>query len=63
MTSEFESDIIHTVGPVGENLEQLEWCYKCSLDLIAEHNLKPIALPCISPGVYGYPNEKTAHKL
>ncbi|CAG2164710.1 unnamed protein product [Oppiella nova] len=54
------SSIIHTVGPVGENQKELESCYKGSLDLMAEHNLKSIAFPCISTGIYGYPNEKVA---
>lgn len=52
--------IIHTVGPVysggqsGEP-ELLRSCYQNSLTLAREHNLKTVAFPCISTGIYGYP--------
>lgn len=57
----FFSDIIHTVGPVGEKPELLRNCYLNSLNLAKENGLKSIAFPCISTGVYGYPNENAAH--
>lgn len=53
--------IIHTVGPIGEIAERLDSCYCTSLRILKEHNLKSIAFPCISTGVYGYPNEKATH--
>ncbi|GBM91454.1 O-acetyl-ADP-ribose deacetylase MACROD2 [Araneus ventricosus] len=53
--------IIHTVGPVGEKPELLKNCYLNSLNLAKESGLKSIAFPCISTGVYGYPNENAAH--
>ncbi|KAJ3122491.1 O-acetyl-ADP-ribose deacetylase macrod1 [Nowakowskiella sp. JEL0407] len=54
------SHVIHTVGPVGVNPEKLESCYKNSLDLLVQHDLRSIAFPCISTGIYGYPNELAA---
>ncbi|CAG2168469.1 unnamed protein product [Oppiella nova] len=54
-------DVIHTVGPVGEKPPLLQSCYRSALDLMAENQLTSIAFPCISTGVYGYPNENAAH--
>ncbi len=55
--------IIHTVGPVwqGGNKnedEKLKKAYENSFKLALEHNLKTIAFPAISCGVYGYPVEE-----
>ncbi|KAG5886137.1 hypothetical protein JTB14_011383 [Gonioctena quinquepunctata] len=53
--------VIHTVGPMGEHPDKLKNCYSNSLKVMLGNNLKSIAFPCISTGVYGYPNLPAAH--
>ena len=53
--------VIHTAGPVGERPPLLQSCYKTALDVMANNELTSIAFPCISTGLYEYPNEKAAH--
>ena len=55
--------VIHTVGPVwhggadGE-ARQLAGCYRSCLQLADARDLRSIAFPAISCGVYGYPPER-----
>lgn len=56
--------VIHTVGPIFESDEVsrpiLAAAYRNSLELAQSQNLKSIAFPAISCGVYGYPLESAA---
>ena len=57
--------IIHTVGPIwkdGESGEReaLRSCYRECLKLAVVRNIKTIAFPAISCGVYGFPVDQAA---
>jgi O-acetyl-ADP-ribose deacetylase (regulator of RNase III) len=57
--------VIHTVGPVWQGGNQnedrlLSNCYTKSLQLAVDYQLKSIAFPNISTGVYGFPKERAA---
>jgi O-acetyl-ADP-ribose deacetylase (regulator of RNase III) len=57
--------VIHAVGPVwrggkrGED-DLLASCYRTALGLLAVRQLKSIAFPAISTGVYGFPADRAA---
>ncbi len=56
--------VIHTVGPIygqtSDDAGLLSACYFNSLTLADAHNIRSIAFPAISCGVYGYPIESAA---
>jgi O-acetyl-ADP-ribose deacetylase (regulator of RNase III) len=57
--------VIHTVGPVwqgggfGED-DLLASCYRRSLEVARNHQLRAIAFPAISTGIYGFPAPRAA---
>ena len=55
------ADVIHTVGPHGENPDALASCYLRSLELARGYGLRTIAFCCISTGKFGYPIVRAAH--
>ena len=56
--------VIHTVGPVYDLPERsaplLASAHRASLLLAIEHDLRDVAFPAISCGVYGYPLDEAA---
>lgn len=61
--------VIHTVGPIYDRAlrsspEQpeilLRSCYRRSLEVASQNNIKSIAFASISTGIYGYPHDKAA---
>jgi len=57
--------VIHTVGPVWKDgkyheKELLASCYRQSLRIASQNNIKKIAFPNISTGVYGFPKQEAA---
>ena len=61
------SAVIHAVGPVyflakrhGQHEVLLRSCYRRSLELAEQYQLKSIAFPALSTGIYGYPSDEAA---
>jgi len=57
--------VIHTVGPVWQGgragePELLAACYRRALALAEQHQVRSLAFPSISTGVFGYPIEAAA---
>lgn len=58
--------VIHTVGPIWrggryDEEELLASCYQNSLELARAHNVRTIAFPGISTGLYRFPMERATH--
>jgi O-acetyl-ADP-ribose deacetylase (regulator of RNase III) len=57
--------VIHTPGPVYQNgvkgeAALLASCYRRSLEVARAHAIESIAFPCISTGIFGYPQREAA---
>ncbi len=58
--------VIHVVGPIvryeltPELEKNLADCYRNTLDMCLEHDLKSVAFCCISTGVFHFPNKQAA---
>jgi O-acetyl-ADP-ribose deacetylase (regulator of RNase III) len=57
--------VIHTVGPVwqggdADEDQLLASCYRSSLGVAASLNVRSIAFPAISTGIYGFPKQRAA---
>ncbi len=61
--------VIHAVGPVYDrtaperSAQLLASAVRAALRMADEHNLKSIALPAISTGIFGYPMEEAAEVM
>ncbi|MCV2883507.1 O-acetyl-ADP-ribose deacetylase [Aestuariibacter sp. AA17] len=58
--------VIHAVGPIWQGGHQneaalLAQCYQRAIAVAAQHNLRTIAFPAISCGVYGFPIEQACN--
>ena len=58
--------VIHTVGPIWrggkhDEARTLANCYRNSLQLAEENEIRTIGFPAISCGAYGYPVKEAAH--
>lgn len=69
ITDDYElpaSYIIHTVGPVysgsSEDPKLLALCYRNSLKLAEENDIKSISIPALSTEAFGYPIENVAEE-
>jgi len=57
--------VIHTVGPVWRDGQQhedelLASCYRSCFALVEQHDIRTLAFPSISTGVYGFPMDRAA---
>jgi O-acetyl-ADP-ribose deacetylase (regulator of RNase III) len=57
--------IVHTVGPVWQGgghdeAELLASCYRSAIEQAEKLDVRTLAFPCISTGIYGYPADQAA---
>ncbi len=59
--------VIHTVGPIYDQLKheqcvnELKLCYSNCLKIAVKNQLNSIVFPCISTGLYGFPQKLATH--
>nr|WP_234418526.1 macro domain-containing protein [Dongshaea marina] len=58
--------MIHTVGPIWQGdthqeAEILSRCYRNAMALAEQHQLRTLAFPAISCGIYGFPIPQACH--
>ena len=61
------SHVIHVAGPVfdesQDNEALLALAVRAALDAAADHEMRSVALPAISAGIYGYPADEAARVI
>ncbi|XP_065814830.1 ADP-ribose glycohydrolase MACROD1 isoform X3 [Labrus bergylta] len=61
-------DVIHTVGPIVQGAvgkvekKDLRLCYENSLTEATKNEVRSVAFPCISTGIYGYPSKQAVQE-
>jgi len=59
--------VIHAVGPIYDgtprSAELLGSAVRAALEMADEHNLRSIALPAVSTGIFGYPIQEAARVM
>ncbi|ETO26024.1 MACRO domain containing 2 [Reticulomyxa filosa] len=50
--------LLHAVGPAEDDEDSLSECYSRIMGICFQNELRSVAIPCISTGVFGFDNEK-----
>jgi len=53
--------VLHTVGPIGEDSDDLKSCYLTCLELVVKHQIKTVVFCGVSTGIFGYPLYPASH--
>ena len=55
------TDVLHTVGPIGQDSHSLQSCYFTCMELAAQQGVKTVVFCGISTGIFGYPLYPASH--